>query len=230
MRSERLKMTNSVEMAKIQDRIQKLLNMAKDASSPNEAMIAMERARRLMDKYQIEETDLETVDETRWGAAMMFGKQYKFMPVWMNIMATAICKLNGVVGGVIQGDIGIMGLEEDVVLAKVMFDRLAQECINQCKIDQEARGFGARYNAKVGDAFKKGFASAIANKVEQIMASQQAETTALVLRKADLVEAKFGQMKTANKATKTRADEDTRAAYAMGAVRGNQAKIRTEIN
>lgn len=34
-------MTNSIEMAKIQDRVQKLLNMAKDASSPNEAMIAM---------------------------------------------------------------------------------------------------------------------------------------------------------------------------------------------
>ena len=230
MRSERLKMTNSVEMVKIQDRVQKLLNMAKDASSPNEAMIAMERARRLMDKYQIEETDLETVDETRWGAAMMFGKQYKFMPVWMNIMATALCKLNGVVGGVIYGDIGIMGLEEDVMLTKMMFDRLAQECINQCKIDQEARGFGARYNAKVGDAFKKGFVTAVAQKINQIMASQQAETTALIVRKHDIVEAKFGKMKTVDKATKTRADEDARSAYAMGAVRGNQAKIRSEIN
>lgn len=230
MRSERLKMTNSVEMAKIQDRVQKLLNMAKDASSPNEAMIAMERARRLMDKYQIEEADLETVDETRWGASMMFGKKYKFMPVWMNIMATAVCKLNGVVGGVIEGDIGIMGLEEDVALAKAMFDRLAQECIKQCKIDQEARGFGARYNAKVGDAFKKGFAAAIATKVAEIMASQQAETTALVLRKADLVEEKFGKMKTVDKRTKTRADEDARAAYAMGSVRGSQTKLRSEIN
>ena len=153
-------MTNSVEMTKIQDRVQKLLNMAKDASSPNEAMIAMERARRLMDKYQIEETDLEQVEENRFGAANLFGKQYKFMPVWMNIMATALCKLNGVVGGVIYGDIGIMGLEEDVMLTKMMFDRLAQECINQCKIDQEARGFGKRYNAKVGDAFKKGFPKA----------------------------------------------------------------------
>ena len=53
MRSERLKMTNSVEMAKIQDRVQKLLNMAKDASSPNEAMIAMERARRT--EYQADQ-------------------------------------------------------------------------------------------------------------------------------------------------------------------------------
>ena len=66
-------MTNSVEMAKIQDRVQKLLNMAKDASSPNEAMIAMERARRLMDKYQIEETDLEQVEENRFGATNLFG-------------------------------------------------------------------------------------------------------------------------------------------------------------
>lgn len=230
MRSERLKMTNSVEMAKIQDRVQKLLNMAKDASSPNEAMIAMERARRLMDKYQIEETDLEQVEENRFGATNLFGKQYKFMPVWMNIMATALCKLNGVVGGVIYGDIGIMGLEEDVMLTKMMFDRLAQECINQCKIDQEARGFAKRYNAKVGDAFKKGFATAVAQKINQIMASQQAETTALIVRKHDIVEAKFGKMKTVDKATKTRADEDARAAYAMGAVRGDQAKIRTEIN
>ena len=35
---------------------------------------------------------------------------------------------------------------------------------------------------------------------------------------------------TVDKAAKTRADEDARSAYAMGAVRGNQAKIRSEIN
>ena len=62
------------------------------------------------------------------------------------------------------------------------------------------------------------------------MASQQAETTALIVRKHDIVEAKFGKMKTKNKATKTRGDEDARAAFTMGAVRGNQAKIRSEIN
>ena len=152
------------------------------------------------------------------------------MPVWMNIMATALCKLNGVVGDVTYGNIGIVGLEEDVMLTKMMFDRLAQECINQCKIDQEARGFGARYHAKVGDAFKKGFAAAVAQKIGQIMASQQAETTALIIRKHDIVEAKFGKMKTVNMAAKTRVDEDARAAYAMGAVRGNQAKIHSEIN
>lgn len=62
------------------------------------------------------------------------------------------------------------------------------------------------------------------------MQNQQAETTALVLRKADLVEEKFGKMKTANRATKTRDDENARAAYAMGAVRGSQTRIQTEIN
>lgn len=62
------------------------------------------------------------------------------------------------------------------------------------------------------------------------MQNQQSETTALVLRKADLVEEKFGKMHTVDKKTKTRADEDARAAYAMGSVRGSQTKIRTEIN
>ena len=62
------------------------------------------------------------------------------------------------------------------------------------------------------------------------MASQQTETTALIVRKHDIVEAKFGKMKTVDKATKTRADEDARSAFAMGSVRGSQTKLRSEIN
>lgn len=221
------------DTAKIHDRIQKLLAMAKDASSPNEAMIAMERARRLMDKYQIEETDLESVEENRFASNFLFSKSYKFMPAWMNIMATALCKLNGVVGGVVQGDIGIAGLEEDVILTKAMFERLSTECIRLCKLDQVLRGHSDRYNAKVGDAFKKGFASAIAMKINEIIESQassEPQTSALVVRKMDIIEAKFGKMNTKSKATKTRADAETRDAYTSGIAHGSRTAIQSEVN
>ena len=41
---------NREEFQKIKERIAKLLAMARDASSPNEAAIAAQRARSLMDK------------------------------------------------------------------------------------------------------------------------------------------------------------------------------------
>lgn len=218
------------DMNQIHDRIQKLLAMAKDTSSPNEAMIAMERARRLMNKYQIEESDLMTADEHNLVAVTLFGKQYKFMPVWLNILATAVCQLNGVRGGIVYGDIAVAGFEEDVALTKMMFDRLVEECTIQCKVDQMARGFGSHYNAKAGDAFKKGFATAVSVRVKEILAQQlqeEADTTALIIRKMDIVEQKFGKMETKEKATKTRSD--ARDAFRRGVEKGNQAKIQTEV-
>ena len=44
---------------KLIDRIRKLLALAEDAASQNEALIAARRARSLMDKHQITKGDIE---------------------------------------------------------------------------------------------------------------------------------------------------------------------------
>lgn len=220
------------DMTQIYDRIQKLLAMAKDASSPNEAMIAMERARRLMNKYQIEESDIigREADDSRFSFQSLLKKKYKFMPTWLNTLAVAVGELNGVRGGLVDGNIVVAGFNEDVQLAAMMYDRLVEECNRMCKLDQIARGYGTKYNAKMGDAFKKGFSVAVHAKVKEIIAhqAQECDSTALILHKADAVAKRFGETQT--KSTKMNIDHDANDAYHEGKRHGSNAKIQTEIN
>lgn len=218
----------------IKDRIAKLLAMAKDSSSPNEAMIAMERARRLMNKYQIEEEDIlgRDPDESQFEVVNLLKRQYRFMPQWMNTLAVAVGELNSVKGGLAQGNIMIAGYKEDVYLALMMFDRLYEECINQCHLDQIARGFGERYNAHVGDSFKKGFAFAVLMKVREIKEHQDTEegSTELVLHKASAVEKRFGKTQTVQSKTDVRKmDREAFEAYMNGKSKGREVKLREEI-
>ncbi|WQY99590.1 hypothetical protein [Acinetobacter phage pB23] len=219
------------DMNQIYDRIQKLLAMAKDASSPNEAMIAMERARRLMNKYQIEESDMigRDADDSRFSFQSLLKKQYKFMPTWLNTLAVAVGELNGVRGGLVEGNIVVAGFNEDVQLAVMMYDRLVEECNRMCKIDQIARGYGTKYNAKMGDAFKKGFAVAVHEKVKEIIAHQamECDSTALILHKADAVAKRFGETKV--KTSKMDIDRDADSAYHAGKQHGRKAQLQTEI-
>lgn len=224
--------TKMTDMNQVYDRIQKLLAMAKDASSPNEAMIAMDRARRLMNKYQIEEADMigRDADDSRFSFKSLLKKKYKFMPTWLNTLAVAVGELNGVRGGLVEGNIVVAGFNEDVELAEMMYDRLVEECERMCKIDQIARGFGAKYNAKMGDAFKKGFAMAVHAKVKEILSNQiieECDTTALVIHKMDMVKQKFGE--TATKESKLNIDQDATDAYRQGHMKGSNTQIQSEI-
>jgi hypothetical protein len=219
------------DMSQIYDRIQKLLAMAKDASSPNEAMIATERARRLMNKYQIEESDMigHDADESRFSFKSLLKKKYKFMPTWLNTLAVAVGELNGVRGGLVEGNIVVAGFNEDVELAVMMYDRLVEECNRLCKIDQIARGYGNKYNAKMGDAFKKGFSVAVHAKVKEIIAhqAQECDSTALILHKADAVAQRFGETKV--KTANMNIDRDANDAYYQGKEHGSNTTLQTEI-
>lgn len=218
----------------IKDRIAKLLAMAKDSSSPNEAMIAMERARRLMNKYQIEEEDIlgRDPDESQFEVVNLLKRQYRFMPQWMNTLAVAVGELNSIRGGLLNGNITVAGYREDVQLALMMYDRLYEECIKQCQLDQIARGFGERYNARVGDSFKKGFAFAVLMKVREIKEAQinEEESTELVLHKASAVEKRFGKTQTVQSKTDVRKmDREAFEAYMNGKSKGREVKLREEI-
>lgn len=81
------------DLTKVKERIAKLLAMAKDASSPNEAAIAAQRARGLMDKYQLDEYDISEA------APDVFGEQditrvFAAIPYHMDILAVAVALYN----------------------------------------------------------------------------------------------------------------------------------------
>ena len=81
------------DMEKIKDRIAKLLNMANDASSPEEAALAAKRARALMDKYQLDQLDIEG------RLTEAFGEQqatrfFAALTQYMSFLATCIAQYN----------------------------------------------------------------------------------------------------------------------------------------
>lgn len=89
---------------KILERIRRLLAMAKDASSPNEAGIAARRAQKLIEEYNLENiesilSDLEDDDNveeevvTKFKVAGNSKKVAKEIPIWCNRLSVAVARL-----------------------------------------------------------------------------------------------------------------------------------------
>ena len=88
-------MTES-KIKKIRERIRKLLAMAGDAGSPNEAAIAAKRAKALLAKHNLSEADVIAGDMTAEDFTETgVGRAYAAYPVWMNILGPAIATYTG---------------------------------------------------------------------------------------------------------------------------------------
>ena len=74
------------QLDKIKERIAKLLAMAKDAASPNEAAIAAGRARSLMDKYQLDEYDIKDAAPVQFAQGDAT-RAYSAMPYHVEILS-----------------------------------------------------------------------------------------------------------------------------------------------
>lgn len=215
-------------LEKVKERIAKLLAMAKDASSPNEAAIAAQRARALMDKYQLDEYDIQDA------VPDVFGEQdatraFAAIPYHMDILAVAVAmyndcqfvfytarmdykmeskqKQNDKLGGGRAkrcGKKGVFrGYKRDVDLAKEMYDRLLQNIDALCKTYMQAN-FPGRYNVRVGGEYKASCARVLCAKFKAMTAEREKLTfssgTALVVVKAAAVNENFGGVEYTNKA------------------------------
>lgn len=83
----------SESLDKVIDKISKLLAMANDTSSPNEALLAAKRARTLMDKYQLSQEDIETQIGSQLLEAQI-GKQKGKLFLWERYLAAGCANLN----------------------------------------------------------------------------------------------------------------------------------------
>src|ERR1700739_3840723 len=160
------------DLDKIKDRIAKLLRMAADASSPNEAAIAAQRARALMDKYRLHAFDVGNRMEEEFSAepATRF---YASIPVYLNLFSVQVAKYNDCqsrfergdvthrMGGKSQGAktdgkrIVFMGYKSDVQLAINMFDYLCETVNRLCKEWMHSQGM-ITYSVRIGGGFKLG--------------------------------------------------------------------------
>ncbi len=193
---------------KIKDRIAKLLAMAEDASSPEEAAIAAKRARALMDKHQISETDITQVKAESFGA-LAAGQAYKYMPTWKNILGVAVaryndCQAHKVSVGGSKLKMHFLGFAEDVAMAVIMYDHLCRAVENWCKIYMNSIGHGSYYMASIGNPYKHGMAQRVCTKLEELTVERDQITMegddaskgagrSLVVVKTDIIEKVFGK-------------------------------------
>lgn len=175
---------------KIIERARKLMAMAADSSSPNEAAIAARRARALIDKYQLSIGDLE--ERTEFGMAKG-SRARRATPRWEQHLAIKVANLNDcIVKYDGAGALTFAGFDEDATVAAFMFGYITDACKRQCDsyIKTQNR-FGNR------NAFKWGFARAIGEKIDEMLKERQAQVmtstgTSLMVVKKELVEKEFG--------------------------------------
>jgi hypothetical protein len=205
-------MTEHIDIEKIKDRIAKLLAMAADASSPNEAAIAAGRARSLMDKYQVSEFDVsKEVTE-----AFMTGPATKsYMPDvsrFVEGLAVRIAQFNdcqarfeggfynaGVSGKPRVGRrIVFMGYQSDVELAQAMYSRLTNT-IKKLGQDWCKAKYG-KLVAQLLRTFEEGATNIVAERLKAMTEERDTIThvgsgTALMIIKKDAVSKHFGNVK-----------------------------------
>jgi hypothetical protein len=200
------------DLGKIKDRIAKLLRMAADSSSPNEAAIAAQRARALMDKYQLDLMDINQ-DQKEAFISSAAGRFYAAIPEYMNWFATAVAKYNDCQHVFEFGKVDykkrpgdakkwgkrstFRGYESDVQLAIQMFQQLNEAVNRLCKVWMDEKGYTS-YSVRVGGQFKHGAFQIIADRLSEMTKERDALVsstgTALVVVKQQAVSEYFGSV------------------------------------
>lgn len=223
---------------KILERVKKLLAMAADGSSPNEAAIASKRARALMDKHQISQKDL--VESDGFNEALV-GKARQAVPKWEQSIAVAVAKYNDTIctfeyAGYGGKKLNFKGFDSDVIISKFMFGYLVENGIRLAKKEnakfKKARGYS---DVTIGNTFKRNYGSALYGKLEKMTEDRQEEIAAggteLMIVKKSLVEKKFGVARygSGTRHYNTRWSDDHANAAAAGRKAGKRANINTAV-
>jgi len=205
------------DLSKIKDRIAKLLAMADDSSSPEEAAIAAKRARALMDKYQMDRFDVEgrLTEEFGEERATRF---FASMPMYLQFLATSIARYNDCQAVFTRGlvdfkkkrvsemqvgnAIVFRGYKSDVELAANMYRKLTETVDMLCKNYLKDKGY-EKYPVRIGGQFKLGAIMVIGERIREMLKERDAlmneaaktGTSLMVLKTAGVV-AKYGEVKT----------------------------------
>lgn len=174
---------------KLLKNIKNLLDMSKDTSSPEEAMIAARLARKLMDKHQVEELDLKNVDPSDFGNSIYdTGMKNKLKTI--SILAVCIAKYNDCQGSNIDSNILFRGFKADTDLAVTMMSYIVKIMYDTCK--------KLKLTRKQGTDYRQGFAVGISEQIKETLQERVKIVTStgtnLVFCKNQLVTQKFGKV------------------------------------
>jgi Protein of unknown function (DUF2786) len=228
-----------VEREKIKARLMKLNAMAADKSSPEEAATAASMARKLMDKYQLEEWELTGKIKEEFGT-MNATPYMEAHPQYMSTLAVAIAQYNYCQAIYVYGEhnahahkrgqaVQFQGYKDDCELAVEMYKKLLSAINRLCKEFMAVQPGAHKTDLKISANFKKGAASAIIATVRAITREQrllEAETasTSLVLAKEKAVNERFGEVRYVTQKARKQSDAE-RHAYTKGVVEGSKVEV-----
>jgi len=222
------------EKDRIIDRERKLLAMANDQSSPAEATIAAQRARRLMDTWQISKHDLLDVNDFTIGRA---GKARKFTPKWENVIAVAVVVYNDCIVSYTQSSpvsafqATFKGYGPDVEISVMVYHHLLRVGCTACSAALPVK----RYNAKLGTIFKEAYASEVCDRLKKMAVDRHGEVAfqggkELMVSKIKSVEDHFGHMSYIKTSMKKAKEDRERIAAALGRKAGQDVAINPQVN
>lgn len=204
-----------MELDKVRARIQKLLAMAQDSSSPNEAAIAAERVQKLMAKYNLDMADVIAeelqVDENLVKMDREF--QYKRTPAYVEQIEVAIanafnCEVKGrwqMHRGIRYDVTEIYGYKTDVEVVKSLCHYICSQLesmAKRVKVPEPYRKYG--YTRRFMADWRKGASREICRKIRNFYGSGESQnqtqpeqhkdgpSTNLALLKKEAIRRKFG--------------------------------------
>lgn len=203
---------------RILERIRSLLAMSRDTSSPNEAAIALRRARKLMDEHQVNMRDFSNINKSQAFGKSKFGEMGSRQYVWVSIIAIALAEMNDCITKFQKAgehrDAGyvFLGFKDDVCVCKFMLNYLIDTCHRLYKRDKEALGLTG-----LGDKndYLTGIAVALRNRINLITSQRRADlavnagSCAMIKDKTMRVEQQFG--KASYSLAKTKASRNQKA-------------------
>lgn len=225
----------SPDIDEIIQRIRRLLAMASDISSPNEAAIAARRAHKLMEQYQLSRFDV-FVEQMRAGECMTEreanpGRSFRQIPKWLNwiLMGIAIITQTRIITrpDETKTHIGFQGEVGDVAVACILLPYV----ITQLEVPLILRGrrLAPRERRKYSAAYRPGFARSVYNKAVRMNATENKSTRqqALVLSKRKAIVAAFGPGRTVPGPTLE--DLNGHDGFFDGLEDGQNARLRLEV-
>lgn len=217
---------------KVIDKISKLLAMANDSSSPNEAMIAAKRARALMDKHQLEVTDIEAAKGTQF-LSLKYELTGSRTPKWMVILASASSSLNDCrvlrYREAHEYNMAFLfqGFKADAIVAKLTFEYFVEACERQLKA-QAIKGTSKR------NFFRLGFSQQISQRCIVIKREREQDMvsptgTALIPLKKAQVEDHFGEVDSFKPSQTRAATLEEKMAYLQGAEEAEKIGLDPQV-
>lgn len=183
------------QLEKVIDKIQKLLAMANDTSSPNEALLAAKRARALMDKYQLSQDDIESKIGSQFLESEN-GEPKGKLYLWEKLLAAAAAHLNDCRSAIRSNrktySFLFQGFKADVFVAKMTMDYL----VDTAKRAREQSGIKGISESQI---FMQGFAREVEKRSYEIKLNREKQFvtgkgTGLVVLKMTEITKHFGEL------------------------------------